>query len=137
MSSVLEKLAAETAKIAEKNFGDDTNQINSAVAEAIAPVTERITALENAVLSALEAINNDDPVVDTKAEVEGILKGAVKEHFPKEIESVSVEPAEHMTATEVLARTEKTGNDQASGDTQPEDTASKIQDEDKSLDGQY
>ena len=122
MSSVLEKLAAETAKIAEKNFGDDTNQINSAVAEAIAPVTERVTALENAVLSALEAMNNDDPVVDTKAEVEGILKGAVKEHFPKE-----AEPAPEIAE-------EEQGNDQVSGDTQPEDTASE---EDKSLDGTY
>jgi len=127
MSSVLEKLAAETAKIAAKDFGDNTDQINGAVAEAVAPVTERITALENAVLAALEAMNNDDPVVDTKAEVEGILKGAVKEHFPKEIESVSVEPAPEIVG-------EDQGNDQVSGDTQPEDTVSE---EDKSLDGQY
>lgn len=71
MSTITEQLAAETAKIAAKNFGDDTAQINEAVAAAIQPVEVRISELETALLNALQAINNDDVAAATEA-LEGV-----------------------------------------------------------------
>lgn len=71
MSAITEQLNAEIAKIAEKNFGDDTVQINEAVATAIEPVETRISELEQAVLNALKAINDDDVAAAQEA-LEGV-----------------------------------------------------------------
>lgn len=74
MSEVSEKLTAEIAKIAAKDFSGDTTKINQAVEAAVLPVRDRLDVVEKALVDLAVALNDDDGGPDVE-EAREILTG--------------------------------------------------------------